>query len=179
MTHVPFSFGTTLTALLMISSVQSASAQTAMVDVHKISATSVGEKIGTVAISDSARGLELIVKLSGLPAGTHGFHVHEKGNCGPGEKNGRVEAGIAAGDHYDPESIASHKGPDGKGHKGDLPALKLEAEGGENIFIAPRLKLSEIRGRSLMVHEGGDTNSDPPESGGGKGRIACGVIPKT
>ena len=40
------------------------------------------------------------------------------------------------------------------------------------------VKLAEIAGRSLMIHEGGDNYSDNPENGGGKGRIACGVIPK-
>ena len=29
-----------------------------------------------------------------------------------------------------------------------------------------------------MIHEGGDNYTDQPENGGGKGRIACGVIPK-
>jgi Cu-Zn family superoxide dismutase len=44
---------------------------------------------------------------------------------------------------------------------------------------APRLKLSDIQGRALVIHEGGDNYSDTPENGGGKGRIACGVIPKS
>lgn len=30
----------------------------------------------------------------------------------------------------------------------------------------------------LMIHKGGDTYSDIPENGGGKGRVACGLIPK-
>jgi Cu-Zn family superoxide dismutase len=43
---------------------------------------------------------------------------------------------------------------------------------------APQLKLADVRGRSLMIHEGGDNYSDTPENGGGAGRIACGVVPK-
>jgi Cu-Zn family superoxide dismutase len=93
-------------------------------------------------------------------------------------KDGKMEAGIAAGEHYDPEGHKSHKGPQGKGHKGDLPLLKGTASGIEQTVVAPRLKLADIKGRSLVIHEGGDNYSDNPENGGGKGRVACGVIPK-
>ena len=60
-----------------------------------------------------------------------------------------MEAGIAAGEHYDPEGHKSHKGPKGKGHKGDLPLLKGNASGIEQTVAAPRLKLADIKGRSL------------------------------
>ena len=43
---------------------------------------------------------------------------------------------------------------------------------------AANLKLSDIAGRALVIHEGGDNYSDQPENAGGMGRIACGVIPK-
>ena len=46
-------------------------------------------------------------------------------------------------------------------------------------MTAPNLKLSDIAGRALVIHEGGDNYSDQPENGGAKGRIACGVIPKS
>ena len=45
-------------------------------------------------------------------------------------------------------------------------------------MTAPRLKMADVRGRALMIHEGGDNYSDNPENGGGKGRVACGVVPK-
>ena len=42
---------------------------------------------------------------------------------------------------------------------------------------APHLIVTEIRGRSIMVHAGGDNYSDTPAPlGGGGARIACGVI---
>jgi Cu-Zn family superoxide dismutase len=57
--------------------------------------------------------------------------------------------------------------------------LNANAKGDvKQTVTAPRLKLSDVQGRSLIIHEGGDTYSDTRESGGGKGRIACGVIPK-
>jgi superoxide dismutase, Cu-Zn family len=152
--------------------------QQTTVDINKISEKGVGEKIGTVKISQDKKGVTFAVALSGIPAGPHGFHVHEKGDCGPGTKDGKPAAGLAAGSHYDPDSKKSHKGPHGAGHKGDLPVLKADAKGVKQTVTAPNLKLSEILGRSLMVHEGGDNYTDQPENGGGAGRIACGVIPK-
>jgi Cu-Zn family superoxide dismutase len=40
--------------------------------------------LGTVIFTDSATGLVITPKLSGLPPGEHGFHIHEKGTVGLG-----------------------------------------------------------------------------------------------
>jgi len=164
-------------SLLIVTGI--AVAQQLTVDINRISDTGVGDKIGTVVVSEGKGGVAFKVAVTGLPNGQRGFHVHEKGDCGPGMKDGKMTAGIAAGPHYDPEGKKTHKGPKGAGHKGDLPALNASAKGEVNQKVdAPRLKLADVQGRSLVIHEGGDTYSDNPESGGGKGRIACGVIPK-
>jgi Cu-Zn family superoxide dismutase len=43
--------------------------------------------------------------------------------------------------------------------------------------LAPRLKLKDVIGHSLMIHEGGDNYSDTPKKlGGGGARIACGSV---
>ena len=44
--------------------------------------------------------------------------------------------------------------------------------------LAPKIKkLKEIKGKSLMIHVGGDNHSDHPAPlGGGGARIVCGVI---
>jgi Cu-Zn family superoxide dismutase len=166
--------------LMAAVAVPAALAQQYTIGIDKITEAGVGERIGTVTITDGPGGVSFKVAVSKIPAGSHGFHVHEKGDCGPGMKDGRMQAGIAAGDHYDPDHSKTHKGPKGQGHKGDLPALKADAGGRiEETVAAPRLKAEEIKGRALVIHEGGDTYSDQPASGGGKGRIACGVIPRS
>ena len=153
-------------------------AQQVTVDINRISDSGVGEKIGNVTISEGKGGLSFKVAVNGLPKGQRGFHVHEKGDCSAGMKDGKMTAGVAAGEHYDPDAKKSHKGPKGSGHKGDLPALNATARGDvKQTLTAPRLKLADVQGRSLIIHEGGDNYSDKPENGGGKGRIACGVIP--
>jgi Cu-Zn family superoxide dismutase len=43
--------------------------------------------------------------------------------------------------------------------------------------LAPQLTVKDVRGRSLMIHAGGDNYSDQPELLGESGtRSACGVI---
>jgi len=156
-----------------------AAAATAEADVNSISATGVGVRLGTVTFTDTAGGLLITPKLSGLPPGQHGFHVHEKGDCGPGMNQGKQAAGFAAGGHYDPAHTKRHLGPlSTAGHRGDLPVLVVDSRGDATQPVTvPHLKVAEIRGRSVMIHTGGDSYSDTPAPlGGGGARIACGVI---
>ncbi len=156
----------------------SALAQQVTIDMNKISASGVGAKIGTVMATQGQQGVQLKVNVTQIPAGKHGFHLHEKGDCGPAMKVGKMAAGAAAGGHYDPAGTNAHKGPKGAGHKGDLPALNATAKGVDQTVVAPNLKLSELSGRALVIHAGGDTYSDKPKDGGGGARIACGQVPK-
>jgi len=128
--------------------------------------------IGTVKADDTIYGLLLTPNLKGLPPGLHGFHIHEGTSCG--------NHGMAAQGHLDPEHTMQHMGPyNGAGHLGDMPALVVNANGtATQQVLAPRLKLDEIKGHTLMIHAGGDNYSDQPQKlGGGGVRIACGVIP--
>jgi Cu-Zn family superoxide dismutase len=56
--------------------------------------------------------------------------------------------------------------------------LYIATDGKANLpVLAPRLKVIDIKGRSLMIHAGGDNYSDMPVSlGGGGARVACGVV---
>jgi len=138
-----------------------------------------GKNIGNVTVMESKGGLVFTPNLTDLPPGTHGFHVHEIGGCGATEKDGKPVAAGAAGGHFDPASSKHHAGPSGDGHLGDLPPLTVAANGGASTAVtAPRLmKLSDVKGKALMVHAGGDNYADQPAPlGGGGARIACGVI---
>jgi superoxide dismutase, Cu-Zn family len=156
-----------------------ADATTATATINSITANGVGASIGTVTFADTASGLLITPKLSGLPPGQHGFHIHEKGDCGSGMNQGKLAAGFAAGGHYDPTHAKKHLGPfSTAGHRGDLPVLVVDARGDAvQPVTAPHLTVAEIRGRSVMIHSGGDNYSDSPAPlGGGGARIACGVI---
>ena len=87
-------------ALLIATGV--AIAQQLTVEINRISDNGVGEKIGTVVVSEGQGGVSFKIAVTGLPKGQRGFHVHEKGDCGPAMKDGKMTAGIAAGEHFDP-----------------------------------------------------------------------------
>ena len=134
-----------------------AAAATAEATVKSISPAGVGARLGTVTFTDTTGGLLITPKLSGLPPGEHGFHIHEKGDCGPGMNQGKPAAGFAAGGHYDPAHTKKHLGPfTTAGHRGDLPVLVVDGRGNATQPVtAPHLTVAEIRGRSIMIHAGG------------------------
>ena len=168
---------TMLATALVIVGAGTAYAET--VTMNTIDASGVGKVIGTISLSDANEGLVIMPDLADLPAGDHGIHVHVNPDCGPGAgADGRPAAGFAAGGHFDPANTGKHLGPRGEGHKGDLPALQVDAGGNAtNAIVAPHLKLADVKGRSIMIHAGGDNYSDQPNPlGGGGARIACGVV---
>ncbi|MFO1256975.1 MAG: superoxide dismutase [Cu-Zn] SodC [Gammaproteobacteria bacterium] len=139
----------------------------------------IGEAKGTITLEDTPHGLKFTVNLTGLPPGEHGFHVHEHGSCASMLKDGKMTLGAGAGDHYDPNNTDSHKGPySTKGHLGDLPILLVDENGNSRLaIVAPRLKRSQIQGRTIIIHQNSDNYLDYPNPlGGGGPRIACGII---
>jgi superoxide dismutase, Cu-Zn family len=166
-------------ASILLVGTRTAGAATATATINAISATGVSGPLGTVTFMDSTQGLVITPKLSGLPPGKHGFHIHDKGDCGPGMNQGKPAAGFAAGGHYDPAHTKKHLGPiSTAGHRGDLPVLVVDSQGDATEAVtASQLTVEQIRGRSIMIHAGGDNYSDTPAPlGGGGARIACGVI---
>ena len=155
------------------------------IPMNLISDKGIGKSIGTITAQDTQNGfLSLKMDLTDdLPPGGHGFHIHENPSCDPAQKDGAMVAGLAAGGHYDPAGTGKHLGPSGEGHLGDLPILfvGIDEDGATpttHTLVAPRLKLADIRGRSIMVHANSDNFRDEPNPlGGGGARTACGVIP--
>ena len=148
-----------------------------LVTVHQVSAKGIGSSIGTVSFEQTPKGLLIIPALGKLSPGEHGFHIHENASCDAAMKDGKMGAAIAAGGHLNPEHVAHHGTPE-HGHLGDLPVLTVNEKGfATTPVIAPRLKIADIQGRSIMIHMGGDNYADTPlPLGGGGERIACGVI---
>jgi len=149
-----------------------------VVQMNLVNEQGVGKSIGTVTISEGPKGLVFTPQLTDLSPGVHGFHVHQNPDCAASEKDGKPTPGLAAGGHYDPAASGKHEGPTGKGHLGDLPALTVGVDGkAATAVVAPRLKMADMKGRSLMIHAGGDNYADQPAPlGGGGARVACGVI---
>jgi len=148
------------------------------VKIYALTDTGVGDPIGSISLKDSKDGLVLTPKLTHLPPGAHGIHVHQLPDCRAVEKDGQSVAGLAAGGHLDPDQTGKHLGPTGAGHKGDLPFLTVDDKGDATAaLVAPHLTVADVKGHAIVIHAGGDNYSDDPKPlGGGGARIACGVV---
>lgn len=169
---------TTLIAAACLAASSLALAAEITVPVSTATKDGAGPALGTVRIVETAYGLAFYPDLKGLPPGLHGFHIHEKPSCAPADNNGTPTPAFAAGGHLDPAGTRKHGEPWGDGHLGDLPPLFANADGAATSpVLGPRLKLADVKNRSLMVHAGGDNHADHPAPlGGGGARVACGVI---
>jgi len=166
-------------AALLIAGSVGAQAASKVVPLDQVGPEGAQQSIGEVKVEETAYGLLFTPQLKGLPAGVHGFHVHQNGSCAPAMKDGKMSPAEAAGGHMDPTKSGKHLGPYADGHLGDLPAIYVNADGTATYpVLAPRLKsLSQVEGHALMIHAGGDNHADMPQPlGGGGARVACGVL---
>jgi superoxide dismutase, Cu-Zn family len=129
---------------------------------------------GTVHLSDAGEGnVDVQVDLTGVPPGTHGFHIHEKGDCG--------NNGANAGGHFNPTSMV-HGAPDAVSHHaGDFGNVTADSSGEVHTRFTTHsvsLKSGETNnpvGKAVVLHEKADDLVSQP-SGNAGARIACGVI---
>lgn len=127
---------------------------------------------GTVTFTATDGGVRITAQLEGLTPGSHGFHVHEFGDCSAAD-------GTSAGGHFNPAG-APHAGPDaGARHTGDLGNLSADAQGTASYERVDRtVRLDgphSVIGRGVIVHAAPDDLTTQPTGNAG-GRVACGVI---
>ncbi|HXQ09826.1 MAG TPA: superoxide dismutase family protein [Caulobacteraceae bacterium] len=136
-------------------------------DMAKATLSGAGAGIGTVTMSDSAKGDQVTVSLHGLTPGLHAFHVHQNPSCAPGPVNGKIVPAGAAGDHYGMTAGMS-MGAGATPPLGDLPSLTVKADGTDNeTLLAPRLtNVAELKGHAVIIHAGDATTA----------RFACGLL---
>jgi Cu-Zn family superoxide dismutase len=142
----------------------------------KIEAKS-GSTVGGDAVFSAAAGkVTMRIKVTGLPAGTHAVHLHEKGDCSDPEAK-------AAGAHWNPSNEAHGRWGHGAFHHGDIGNLEANAKGEATLTFSTDLwtiggpASSDIIGRSVIVHEKADDFQTQPTGNAG-GRVGCGVIQK-
>lgn len=128
---------------------------------------------GWATFTEEAGGVKAVVHVEKAPPGTHGLHIHEKGDCSdPEAKN--------AGGHFNPTG-AEHAGPaDPKHHAGDLGNIEVKADGTGHLEITSNMLTvkegpNSVVGRSVVFHEKADDLKTQPTGNAG-GRFACGVI---
>jgi superoxide dismutase, Cu-Zn family len=133
-----------------------------------------GNKVaGTVTFTEEADGVRIQANLTGLTPGTHGFHVHEFGDCSAADL-------ASAGAHFNPTN-GPHAGPDAaKRHEGDMGNVEADASGNAKLdYVDHHISLTNdkdsVIGRSVVVHAKADDLKSQPAGDSGA-RIACGVI---
>jgi superoxide dismutase, Cu-Zn family len=128
---------------------------------------------GTVNLTQLADGgVEVQVNLTGVPPGTHGFHIHEKGDCG--------DNGNAAGGHYNPLSTPHGAPSADPHHAGDFGNVTADASGIVNTRFTTRSITVESGpttaiGHAIILHANPDDLQTQPTGNAGA-RIACGVV---
>jgi len=141
---------------------------------YTLSEEGINEEIGTITVADAGEnGISITIKATGLIPGVHGFHLHETNTLTPTKNdNGDIVIGGGAGGHWDPDNTGIHAGPDGNGHKGDLPSVTVADDGSiDATVMANRVIFTDVAGKSFMIHAGGDTYTDEPTLGGGGARL--------
>ncbi|NNJ74796.1 MAG: hypothetical protein HKP56_06530 [Anderseniella sp.] len=144
----------------------------AKIPVRLTSARGLGKKLGTLTIKNT----EIVVgdrtetallvepNIKGLKSGKYAFHIHQKPDCGPAQKDGTMVPGLGAGGHlwltYEGQTLGSHLG--------DLPDFTVDEDGtATKPIVAARLSLADVVNRAIMIHASSEDTS---------GRLACGVI---
>ena len=131
-----------------------------------------GKVEGTVWFEPAAGGVKVKAKVTGLAPGTHGFHIHEFGDCSAADFT-------SAGSHFNPMAMAHGAPKDAARHVGDLGNIEANAEGVATLeWTDPQLAfegMHSVVGRAVIVHAKADDLKTQPTGDAG-GRLACGVI---
>ena len=134
--------------------------------------TGTGLDAGRAVATEVAGGIRYTVDVKGLPAGTHGAHIHTTGRCDAPDFT-------TAGGHWNPTAMKhGSMNPQGP-HEGDLPNMIVGTDGrgtlGVTVPGATMAGLLDTDGAAIVIHAGPDDLMTDP-SGNSGGRIACGVF---
>lgn len=130
---------------------------------------------GTLTLTAEADGVRITGSLAGVaPGGTHGFHVHETGDCSAPDAS-------SAGPHFNPGGHPHGHPGQGEHHAGDMPNLVADDAGALAVdVVVPGVTLgdggaTDVLGRAVVLHAKADDYATQPAGDSGP-RIACGVM---
>ena len=141
-------------------------------NLYNLTERGIDKTFGAIVVKPLAeKGIIIQVSAKNLTPGIYGFHIHETNLLTPlTKKDGSQVIGGMAGGHWDPDKTGLHLGPNGNGHRGDLPQLVVDKRGIINSTITnTKIQLADIKGKSFMVHGNPDNYSDTPLPLGGSG----------
>ena len=138
----------------------------------KLNPTEGNEVTGTVTFTATSGGIRIVADITGLTPGRHGFHIHEKGDCGgKGAENAGGHFNPTNQRHGSPDNFARHVGDLGNVHANEHGHARYERIDSAITFEGA----NNIIGRSIVVHAGEDDFHTQPTGNSGA-RVACGVI---
>jgi Cu-Zn family superoxide dismutase len=129
---------------------------------------------GTVRFSEEpgGAGVRIVADVHGVPAGKHGFHLHETGDCSAPDYK-------TAGAHFNPGGAVHACSPTDPRHAGDFGNIEVGPDGsGRMEMVSNTLSFSgpnSLVGKAVILHAGEDDCKSQP-SGDSGDRIACGVV---
>ena len=136
-----------------------------------------GKAIGSLTLAEDRVGVRVELRVTNLPEGDHGVHIHVFGLC-------EAPSFTSAGGHFNPLGKVHGKHSTNGPHAGDLGNITVKKDGtGLLAFTTPYLNLAPgaptnpaaAGGLSVIIHADPDDEKTDP-SGNSGARIACGVI---
>jgi superoxide dismutase, Cu-Zn family len=134
-----------------------------------------GKDLGTLTLTEDSKGITAAGRLTGLPPGKHGVHLHTTGKCDPPKFT-------SAGEHWNPTSRQhGTKNPQGP-HLGDMPNIIVGRDSSASVQVTTpggtfggTNPLLDSDGAAVVVHAKPDDYQSQPAGNSGD-RIACGVV---
>ena len=131
-----------------------------------------GSVAGTIGFAAVEGGVRVSGRITGLTPGSHGFHVHEKGDCSAADFT-------SAGGHFNPTGDPHAAPTEAKRHAGDMGNVEANKDGVAEVnYLDTKLSFagaSSVVGRGVIVHANPDDFKTQPTGNAG-GRVACGVV---
>ena len=151
------------------------SASTARMAVANLAPASGSLVSGKLTLMPMGDGMHVAGDVGGLaPGSSHGFHIHETGNCSAADAS-------SAGGHFNPAAGMHGRAEAGAHHAGDIDNIVADATGVAHVnthVMGVSLgggAVNDIAGRAFVVHAAPDDYATQP-SGNSGARIACGVV---
>jgi Cu-Zn family superoxide dismutase len=118
-------------------------------------------------------GVKIEVWIENAMPGTHGIHLHEKGDCSAPDAS-------SAGPHFNP-SGNPHAGPaEARHHNGDWGNITIGQDGKGHLELTSDMLTvkpgpNSVVGKAVVFHEKADDLKTQPTGDAG-GRYGCGVV---
>jgi len=159
--------------LVLLAAIACAHSKSGPMAMATLSPTTGQSAKGTVHFQDLADGgTEVVVDLTNVPPGVHGFHIHEGASCGNDAKDAGGHFNPNNMPHADPQAVSHHAGDFGNvtaDDKGEVHATFVT----HSVTVAPGT--TSVIGHAVVLHANPDDLTTQP-SGNAGGRIACGVV---